>query len=95
MGDGVEFSFAGYVLDLRRGLLRRAGSQVELRPKAFHLLSCLVQNAGRVVSKDEIFKTIWPGLTVSEDSLTQCIAEIRKILDSGGAAATIKTVPRR
>ena len=95
MGDGVEFSFAGYVLDLRRGLLRRAGSQVELRPKAFHLLSYLVQNAGRVLSKDEIFKTIWPGLTVSEDSLTQCIGEIRKTLESGGAAATIKTVPRR
>ncbi len=93
MKDGLEFSFAGCVLDLRRGLLQRAGREVKLRPKAFHLLSYLVKNAGRVVTKDELFETIWPSLTVSEDSLTQCIGEVRKILGSG--TSLIKTVPRR
>jgi adenylate cyclase len=93
--QGVEFSFASYTLDLRRGVLQEAGRQVELRPKAFHLLSYLVRNAGRVISKDELLETIWPGVTVTEESLTQCIGEVRRKLDSGGAASSIKTVPRR
>jgi adenylate cyclase len=91
----IEFNFAGFTLDLRRGILHKAGRPVEIRPKAFHLLSCLVKNAGRVISKDELLESIWPGVTVTEDSLTQCIGEVRRVLEKGPASSAVKTIPRR
>ena len=93
MDSGREYAFSGFTLDLHRGVLRDATGAVDLRPKAFHLLACLVENAGRVMPKEELLDTIWPGVTVSEDSLTQCIGELRRAL--GQAASAIRTVPRR
>jgi TolB-like protein/Flp pilus assembly protein TadD len=88
-----EYVFAGFTLDLHRGVLRDGSGAIDLRPKAFHLLACLVTNAGRVMPKEELLDAIWPDVTVSEDSLTQCIGELRRAL--GQAASAIKTVPRR
>ena len=93
MDSGREYVFSGFTLDLHRGVLRNRRGAVDLRPKAFHLLACLVENAGRVMPKEELLDTIWPDVTVTEDSLTQCIGELRRAL--GQAAAAIKTVPRR
>jgi adenylate cyclase len=88
-----EYAFSGFTLNLHRGVLRDGRGAVDLRPKAFHLLACLVENAGRVMPKEELLDTIWPDVTVTEDSLTQCIGELRRTL--GQAASAIKTVPRR
>jgi adenylate cyclase len=88
-----EYAFAGFTLDLHRGVLRDGIGAVDLRPKTFHLLACLVENAGRVMPKEELLDTIWPGVTVTEDSLTQCIGELRRAI--GQAASAIRTVPRR
>jgi adenylate cyclase len=88
-----EYAFSGFTLNLHRGVLRDGSGAVDLRPKTFHLLACLVENAGRVMPKEELLDTIWPDVTVSEDSLTQCIGELRRAL--GQAASAIKTVPRR
>jgi adenylate cyclase len=88
-----EYAFAGFTLNLQRGVLRDGSGAVDLRPKAFHLLACLITNAGRVMPKEELLDTIWPDVTVSEDSLTQCIGELRRAL--GQAASAIRTVPRR
>lgn len=85
--------FGGLTLDLRRGVLRDGERAMDLRPKAFDLLTCLVENAGRVMPKDELLDLIWPDVTVTEDSLTQCIGELRRVL--GPAASAIRTVPRR
>jgi adenylate cyclase len=65
-----------------------------LRPKSFEVLRYLVENAGRLVSKDEIVKAIWPNVIVTDESLTRCVSDVRLAL---GAAARriIKTVPRR
>ena len=93
MGSAREYVFAGFTLNLHRGVLHDGSGAVDLRPKAFHLLACLVENAGRVMPKEELLDTIWPGVTVTEDSLTQCIGELRRAL--GEAASAIRTVPRR
>ena len=93
MDSAREYDFFGFTLDLHRGVLRDDSGAVDLRPKAFHLLACLVENAGRVMPKEELLTTIWPGVTVTEDSLTQCIGELRRAL--GAAATAIRTVPRR
>lgn len=94
MQDMTSFEFAGYVLDLRRGRLRKHGTDVGLRRKSFSLLAYLIQNSGRVVGKDELVTAIWPHVIVSDGSLAQCMKDIRKALgpEAGGL---IRTVPRR
>jgi TolB-like protein len=90
-----RLQIADLTLDLRQEELRDAtGARVDLRNRSFRVLRHLATNAGRVVSKDELLAANWPGVTVSEDSLTQCISEIRRLL---GATARdlIRTVPRR
>ncbi|MBN8950553.1 MULTISPECIES: winged helix-turn-helix domain-containing protein [unclassified Rhizobium] len=75
------FCFAGFVLDPDRAELHGPdGSAIRLRPKAFELLSLLVTNNRRVVGKQELMEAIWPGIHVGEDSLFQCIREIRTAL---------------
>lgn len=73
--------FAGFELDQRRAELRGAGgSPIRLRPKSFDMLYLFALNAGRVVSKQELMDAIWPNIHVGEDSLFQCIREIRSAL---------------
>ena len=75
------FRFAGFVLDPDRAELHGPnGAAIKLRPKAFELLKFLVANNRRAVSKQELMDTVWPGIHVGEDSLFQCIREIRTAL---------------
>jgi formylglycine-generating enzyme required for sulfatase activity len=86
--------FSRFALDLRRGCLRDERGEIELRPKAFAVLRYLLDNNGRLVPKQELFEAVWPGVTVSEDSLVQCIRELRDRLDDE-EHRLIKTVSRR
>jgi DNA-binding response OmpR family regulator len=52
--------FDRYVLDRRCGVLRVGEADIDLRPKTFAVLGVLVENAGRLVSKDEIIAAVWP-----------------------------------
>ena len=73
--------FAGFELDLPRAELRGPdGDAIKLRPKTLGLLNLLASNAGRVVSKREIMETVWPNVHVGDDSLFQCIRELRTAL---------------
>ena len=91
---GAAVAVGNFTLDLKRQQLLRDGAVVELRPKSFDVLRYLSVNSGRVVSKDEMFAAVWPGVTVSDNSLVQCISEIRQVLGEEGQAL-IRTVPRR
>jgi TolB-like protein len=88
------FSFGGFTLDLRKGLLQRGGEPAFLRPKAHALLTHLARNIGRVVPKAELMDSVWPGIYVTEDSLTQSIREIRKALGDD-RQELIRTISRR
>ncbi len=81
-------------LDVDNGTLSRDGETLELRAKSFALLCHLARNRGRVVTKAELLDTIWPDVTVTEDSLTQTIRDIRRALGPD-ASDMIRTVPRR
>ncbi|WP_198028270.1 transcriptional regulator [Bradyrhizobium sp. WSM1743] len=85
--------FAGFDVDLERGELRVRGDPVALRPKSFALLVHLARHPGRLLSKDELADAVWPNVAVTDDSLVQCISELRAAL--GGDQRLIKTVPRR
>jgi TolB-like protein/DNA-binding winged helix-turn-helix (wHTH) protein/Tfp pilus assembly protein PilF len=85
----------GIEIDLAAETLRdAAGDAVPLRRQAFAVLRFLIGNAGRVVTKDEVMRAVWPGIAVTDDSLVQCVSEIRHALRDG-AHATLQTVPRR
>ena len=70
------------------------GKQIELRPKAFDTLLALVERAGRVVTKDKLVATVWPGVIVNDDALAQCIRDVRDALGDE-VQRYIETVPRR
>nr|WP_314085998.1 tetratricopeptide repeat protein [uncultured Shinella sp.] len=75
------YVFADFVLDTDRAELRHAdGSVTHLRPKTLDLFKLLAENSHRVLGKDELMEAIWPGIHVGEDSLFQCIREIRLAL---------------
>jgi TolB-like protein len=92
--DSKAYGFERYVLDLRRGCLLNADREVELRPKSFHVLEYLVENAGRLVAKEELIKAVWPNVVVTDESVTRCVSEVRSALDDSGQQI-IRTVPRR
>src|SRR4029453_18117415 len=82
----VPRRFGEFVLDdSQRQLLRDDEGAVHLSPKAFELLSLLVDRAPAAVSKEEIVQAVWPDVHVSDASLTNVVAEIR---------AAIGDVPR-
>jgi DNA-binding winged helix-turn-helix (wHTH) protein len=73
--------FAGFELDQQRAELRWPdGRQIKLRPKTLEMLQLFAANAGRVLSKQELMEAVWPNIHVAEDSLFQCIREVRSAL---------------
>jgi TolB-like protein/DNA-binding winged helix-turn-helix (wHTH) protein/Tfp pilus assembly protein PilF len=96
IGDasGCRIRFDRYVLDLERGCLMAGDEEVRLRPKSFELLKVLARNPGRLVSKDELLCAVWPNVVVTEDSIVQCMTELRRALVDNDQRL-IKTVPRR
>ncbi|MGH9871408.1 MAG: TPR end-of-group domain-containing protein [Pyrinomonadaceae bacterium] len=87
-------SFADFTLNLTRGCLLRGAQEIKLPPKPFAALKYLVENPGRLISKTELIKTIWPDTAVTDDSLVQCMIEVRRAL-SDERQQIIKTVQRR
>ncbi len=76
------FRFAGFQLDPPRAELRGPDNgAIKLRPKTFEMLRLLAVNAGRVLDKRELLEAIWPNVNVGDDSLFQCIRELRAALD--------------
>ena len=91
--DGL-LHFGSVSLDADRGVLRRAdGLETTLRPKTLDLLLLLLRSSGRLVTRAEILDKVWADVTVTDDSITQCVGEIRRAL--GEEAGLLKTVPKR
>src|SRR5438093_5168571 len=85
--------FDRYTLDYQRGCLFAGDEEIALRPKTFEFLRYLAGNPGRVVSKDELLAAVWPNVVVSDDSVFQCVAELRRALQDQDQHLS-KTVPR-
>jgi TolB-like protein len=92
---GAVYRFEGFTLDLARGsLLAVDGAEIALRPKALALLRHLVEHPGRLIDRDEIMRVVWPGVFVTDDSITQCVKEVRRALDDA-EQRLLRTLPRR
>jgi predicted ATPase/class 3 adenylate cyclase/DNA-binding winged helix-turn-helix (wHTH) protein len=89
------YRFDRFTLDLARGaLLTSDGAELPLRPKSFALLQFLVENAGRLLDRDTIMQAVWPDVFVTDDSITQCVRDIRRALGDE-VQRLLRTVPRR
>ena len=89
-----SFRFGSFTLDLERLCLRGPSGPTELRRKSFEVLRYLVEHAGRVVTKEEVIKAVWPNVLVGDEALTKCISEVRRAIGDE-SQRIIKTVPRR
>jgi DNA-binding winged helix-turn-helix (wHTH) protein/TolB-like protein len=86
--------FDEFALDLTRGCLQHGPNEIRLRPKSFQVLKYLVENSGRLISKDELIGAVWVDASVTDDSLVQCLKDIRHAL-CDEAQQIIKTVHGR
>ena len=77
----MRVRFDGFVLDTDRRELSRGGVPVRLAPRAFSLLSYLVAQRPRAVSKRDLLDHIWAGNVVEEANLKTLVLEIRKALE--------------
>ncbi len=88
--------FAPFRLDLDDERLWREGAAIPLRPKTFAVLRLLVGRPGQLITKDEIWSAVWPGTTVTDDTLTKSIRELRRAFgDDPSAPRFIETVHAR
>jgi DNA-binding winged helix-turn-helix (wHTH) protein/predicted ATPase len=87
--------FGRYELDATQGLTR-GGQEVRLTPKSLAVLGLLAEHAGSVVTKDELFETVWSDTAVTDSALATCIQEIRHALDDDARRPRfIETLHRR
>ena len=89
------YRFGPFLLEVRERRLSRGSDAIPLRLKVFETLTVLVENAGRLVTKQELFDTVWPETTVEENNLNHNVSVLRKVLgDRATGQQYIETVPR-
>lgn len=92
----MRYRFAEFDLDTERLEFRADGKVRALEPQVFDVLRYLVENADRLVGRDELIEAVWGGRIVSDATISARINAVRKAVgDSGERQALIKTVPRR
>jgi len=93
---GKELTFDSYRLDIANARLWRGKREVRLTGKAFAVLHYLAEHAEQLVTKEELFRVVWPDAVVSDSALAVCVREIRRALkDEAKTPRVIKTVHRR
>lgn len=94
--QGHLYEFGPFRLDASERQLFRDGRPVALTPKAFETLLLLVERSGRVLTKDELMRAIWPDTFVEEANLAHNISMLRKAFgEMPGQQQYIQTIPRR
>ena len=96
MPNRLVYLFGDFRLDPTERVLFRCDRPVALTPKAVETLLALVERHGRLVTKEELLRIVWPDAFVEENNLAQHISVLRRALgDSDGATPYIETVPKR
>src|SRR5580700_209359 len=93
MGLRSTHDFGRFHLDTESRVLTRDGVVVPIAPRTFDLLAILVTSKGRLLSKDDLLRTIWGDVNVEEASLAFQVSSLRKLLGDEGSA-WIETVPK-
>ncbi|HEY3056245.1 MAG TPA: winged helix-turn-helix domain-containing protein [Thermoanaerobaculia bacterium] len=91
-----SFSFGPFTLDVEGAELRKGNDKVPVRPKCFDLLVYLIENAGRVISKEELLDKIWSDVVINDATLNRTVTELRAALgDDADDPKYIETVSRK
>src|SRR5215813_406329 len=92
----VQFLFEDHILDINRRELYRGPMPIAVEPQVFDLLTYLVQNRDRVVSRDDLIGSVWRGRIVSDSTVANRINAARRAVgDNGEEQKLIRTVARR
>ena len=90
------YRFGPFVLDAGSFALQRGDTPVPLPPKLGDLLRCLVARPSALVSKVELFRSLWPDVVVTENALTQAVSDLRQALGDDRSSPTyVQTVAKR
>lgn len=88
------YEFQSFRVDEEKRLLWKGEEIVSIKPKTFDTLLALIKNKNEIISKDRLIEEIWQGAAVSDDSLTQQISQLRRLLgDSAEEHKFIITIP--
>jgi len=88
--------FGPHQIEPRTWTLSRGGQALDLSPRLVEILAHLATRSGAIVTKDELLERFWPGINISDNTLTRAIADIRKALgDSASQPIYIQTLARR
>lgn len=91
-GNLQEIEFSGAVLNLNDGCVRYNGNAIELTKNEFRILQTLLENRGRIVSRDALMVRLWDDyLFVEENTLTVNVTRLRKKLEQYGLTGVIQT----
>lgn len=91
----TDFCLEDWIVSPRRGYIKRGNEVLHIHPKPMAVLECLAAAGGEVVTRDEVFDTVWPGVIVTDDALAQCVVELRKAFgDSARDSKIIRTIPK-
>ena len=89
------YKFGDFTFGVKEYNLKKENQELYLRPKTYETLLYLVEHHGNLVKKEELLDSVWSGTIVTENTLTQCIKEIReKLEDNLANPRFIKTIPR-
>ncbi len=92
----MKYRFGPCDLDTANHVLTVNGQARQVEPQVFDLLRYMVENPGRMVSRDELIEAVWGGRIVSDSTISARISAARQAVDDDGTRqAVIKTVPRR
>ena len=94
MNDLVGLQFGDFTLDVSERLLLRDGRPVLLTPKAFDVLAALAARPGRLMTKDELLKEVWPDSFVEESNLAYHVFALRRALGDTDGERYVETVPK-
>jgi transcriptional activator of cad operon len=91
-----EFTLGEWRVDAASSQISRGGEVVRVDARVMRLLTCLAARAGEVVTTDELLAEVWGGVVVTQDSVYQAVASLRRVLGDDPKRPTyIATVPRR
>ena len=96
MPTAASYKFGPFLVDGGAYRLIRDGENVPLSPKIIDLLLFLAARPSVLVSKDELFRALWPDVAVTDNALTQAVSELRQALgDDASNPKYVQTVARR
>ena len=87
---------AGWIVDPESDRLTNGCRQIKLEPKIMQVLSCLMENPGSIVSKDELMQRVWPEVTITDHPINRSISHLRKVFnDTPKNSQVIETIPKK